>query len=201
VISIHLAGQLTTTCQVAAGAARSVSDRITVIDGRTASVGLGLVVIEAARGVREGLDHAAVVRRTEAAIARLRMLFSVDSTEYLIRGGRIGRFKGLLSRLTRLRPILTFDATGRLEPAATAALGQDVAVATMNLVSRLGATAGRDLRFAVGRVGAPAVASWYAGELRARFPGSDVAIAEVSPALTCHTGPGTAIAWLGAPPP
>jgi DegV family protein with EDD domain len=196
-VSIHLAGQLTTTCQVASSAAQSVSDRITVIDGRSASVGLGLVVIEAARAARDGLDHAAVVRRAEDAIRRLRVLFSVPSTEYLVRGGRISPMKGLLSRLARVQPILTFDPAGRLEPAAMAAMGQDVAAKTMALVTR-DAARRRNLRFAVGHAGAPAVASWYVEQVRARFGCDDVVVADISPALTCHAGPATAgIAWLG----
>ena len=96
IVSIHIAAGLSGTCESAREAARSLEaeDRITVIDGRTGSGGLGCLVIAAGDVAREGADAAAVAEAVEKAHEQLDIWFCLDTLEFLRKGGRIGEAPG-----------------------------------------------------------------------------------------------------------
>ena len=81
--------------------------RIEVIDSQTVVMGLGLIVISAAKAVQSGasLDEAAdLVRR---AMPRSHAIMFFDTLKYLAKGGRIGKAQGLLGSLLSVKPVLT----------------------------------------------------------------------------------------------
>jgi DegV family protein with EDD domain len=113
VLSIHIAGGLSGTCESAREAARLLGDaghagRVEVLDAQTGAGGLGCLVLvaadAAARG--EGLDAASVA--VASARASLDIWFCLDTLEYLRRGGRIGAAQAALGTALKLKPILTF---------------------------------------------------------------------------------------------
>src|SRR5436309_1125025 len=92
VVSIHLAGGISGTCEAARQAhallgERGLAERVTVIDSETACGGIGLLVLAACAAARAGADMEAVVARTREARQALRIWFCVDTLEYLRRGG------------------------------------------------------------------------------------------------------------------
>jgi DegV family protein with EDD domain len=113
VISIHLAGGLSGTCESAQAAARIVAGaghpgRVEVVDGQTGAGGLGCLVLAAARAAAQGAELSAVVDAVRQTRARLEMWFCLDTLEYLRRGGRIGAAQSLLGTTLKVKPILTF---------------------------------------------------------------------------------------------
>lgn len=198
-LSIHVPGRLSGTLQGAHRAAAQAPGAVDVIDGRSVSVGLGLVVLEAARAAEAGLDAAAVRARVDEALANMRTIFTLETMDYVVRGGRMSRLKGVVARFTRLRPILTFDADGSLQMVDRALFG---ASARKKVLARVVAEASglRDLRVAIAHAAAPETAQWYADQIRACLDPVDLFVTEIAPALGVHGGPGAAgIAFIGTP--
>jgi DegV family protein with EDD domain len=113
VISIHLAGGLSATCETATEAAKILADkghpgRVEVVDGQTGAGGLGCLVVAAARAAEQGTELTGVVDAVRHARKRLEMWFCLDTLEYLRRGGRIGAAQALLGTALKVKPILTF---------------------------------------------------------------------------------------------
>jgi DegV family protein with EDD domain len=113
VVSIHLAGGLSGTCESAREAARTVADRghpgrVEVVDGQTGAGGLGCVVLAAARAAAAGAGVEAVVEAARVARSGLEIWFCLDTLEYLRRGGRIGAAQAFVGSALQVKPILTF---------------------------------------------------------------------------------------------
>ena len=108
VVSIHLSHRFSGTVETARGAAREVApDRIRIVDTGSASMGLGLCVLAAARAARDGASREECATEAESVAARLRIAVAFETLEYLRRGGRIGRATAFLGGLLHLKPILT----------------------------------------------------------------------------------------------
>jgi len=114
-LSIHLSGGISGTV----GAAHQARDalveegiapeRIEVLDSETGCAGHGLMAIAAANAVRNGADLAGAIDAARALRGRLKILFAVDTLEYLRRGGRIGAAQAWVGSALKIKPILTID--------------------------------------------------------------------------------------------
>ncbi len=114
VVSIHLAGGISGTCEAARQAhellrERGLASRVEVLDSETACGGMGLLALAAAASARAGADKDAVVARVREARQALRIWFCVDTLEYLRRGGRIGRAQAWLGGTLKIKPILSLE--------------------------------------------------------------------------------------------
>jgi len=118
VLVLPVSSRLSASSQTAELAARAVDPsglRITVLETESASLGT-LVLAEALqRRLVRGLPENELVTWFQAARERLRVVFSVDTLEYLQRGGRIGRAQAMVGGVLGLRPILTLR-DGEVEP-------------------------------------------------------------------------------------
>lgn len=84
------------------------SDRITVIDSLSASVGYGLTVLRAARDVQAGKSKAEVISEIEDNIRRIQHIFIVGSFDMLKRGGRVNAASAAIGNLLNIKLILHF---------------------------------------------------------------------------------------------
>jgi DegV family protein with EDD domain len=114
IVSIHLAGGISGTCEAARQAhgllsERGLAERVEVIDGETACGGMGLLVLAACAAARSGADRSAVVERVREARKALKIWFCLDTLEYLRRGGRIGKAQAWLGGTLRIKPILSME--------------------------------------------------------------------------------------------
>jgi len=113
VVSIHLAGGLSGTCDSAREAARIIAEegqagRVEVFDSQTGAGGLGCLVLLAADLAEEGAPLELVVEAIGLARESLDIWFCLDTLEYLRRGGRIGAARAVLGTALKVKPILTF---------------------------------------------------------------------------------------------
>ncbi|MCK9355889.1 MAG: DegV family protein [Dehalococcoidia bacterium] len=108
IVSIHISSKLSATHSSAllGREAATASCRIEVIDSYSASIGLGLLAIRAARLAREGASLDTVVQDITAAIPRTHYFGVVDTLEYLHKGGRIGMATALLGSILKVKPLL-----------------------------------------------------------------------------------------------
>lgn len=114
VVSVHLAGGISGTCESARQALallgeRGLGERIEVIDGETACGGLGLLLLAAAAAARGGADKDAVAERVHATRKAMRIWFCVDTLEYLRRGGRVGKAQAWIGSTLQIKPILSLE--------------------------------------------------------------------------------------------
>jgi DegV family protein with EDD domain len=119
IASIHLSAGISGTYDSALQACaqlaeRGFEDRIVVLDSRTVCGGLGLMLLAAAGRARAGARLDEVVAHALTARDGLRIWFSLDTLEYLRRGGRIGGAQAWLGGALKIKPILSLEST--IEP-------------------------------------------------------------------------------------
>jgi hypothetical protein len=198
-MAIILSGAVSGTLQAAQRAAQAVNGQIDVrvVDSKNVCIGLGLILREAAEAIESGAKPEEVKRRVDWAIQNVRLFVSVETMDYLIRGGRVSRFRGAIARLLNLKPILTINNEGKAEVVAKTFGGEHGRRKLMEVVKRE-AAGKRNLRFLVAHANAPETAEFHADWIRKYFEVPEVSIVSVSPALGAHAGPGAAgIAFLG----
>ena len=88
--------------------------RVQVLDTRGASLGEGLVVLEAAQLAQQGADMDAIVARAETLCGKMRQHFMVDDLKFLRRGGRLSGAAALAGTLLQIKPILQGDENGKI---------------------------------------------------------------------------------------
>ncbi len=113
IVSVHIAGGLSGTCDSAREAARVIADKgypgqVEVVDSETGAGGLGCLVIAACKAAEQGADRAAVAAAVRSARKTLELWFCLDTLEYLRLGGRIGAAQALVGSALKIKPILTF---------------------------------------------------------------------------------------------
>ena len=92
---------------------------IRVFDSVSGSLGQGLTVLQLAEDIRGGMDWEELVeRRAPQLITGTYPFFSVDTLEYLQKGGRIGKVTATAGTLLQIKPIITFASDGQLQSIA-----------------------------------------------------------------------------------
>lgn len=111
IVSIHVSSKLSGTLNAASIAREVVKHDVHVdlIDSYNVSLGLGLIVLEAARAAQSGATLAEVVATARRAMDRVSVHVAVDTLEYLQKGGRIGRARSLLGSVLSIKPIVCVD--------------------------------------------------------------------------------------------
>jgi len=109
VYSLHLSSALSGTYQSALTAAAELGDKVRVIDSESASAAIAILGL----ALQHRLDRGTTDDEAGALIARYReeagLLFTVDTLEFLRRGGRIGRASAWAGQLLHVKPILTIE--------------------------------------------------------------------------------------------
>lgn len=111
IISIHLSSELSGTYQSSVLAAGMVADQVHVhcIDSRSATIGLGPMVLAAARMAQAGLDIEQIMEQMEQVVKNTAVYFLIDSLDNLHKGGRIGKASHMVGSLLNLKPILSLQ--------------------------------------------------------------------------------------------
>ena len=108
IISLHISTRLSAAYAAALVARNGIEApcRIEVIDSLSASIGLGLLVVQAATMAGEGRSLDDIMRVTEASIPLTQFFGVLDTLEYLHKGGRIGTAVSFVGSMLKLKPIL-----------------------------------------------------------------------------------------------
>ncbi|HEX9988763.1 MAG TPA: DegV family protein [Chloroflexia bacterium] len=115
VVSIHLSSKLSGTFNAALIACTGdgiPAEAISVVDTRTLSMGQGWVAIRAAQAAREGKTREEIEALAEAMVGRTHVYGALDTLEYVIRSGRVGRLPGTVGNLLNVKPIITIHPNG-----------------------------------------------------------------------------------------
>ena len=115
ILSVHLSGGISGTVQAAHQARDALLERgidparIEVLDSDTGAAGHGLMAIAARNAARDGADLRGAAEAATALRRRMRIIFAVDTLEYLRRGGRIGAAQAWVGSALKIKPILTIE--------------------------------------------------------------------------------------------
>lgn len=107
-VSSRLGGALHAAQQSRARLPASAT-RLEIIDSKLASMALGLVVLHAARAVRDGMGPQEVAHLINRMNQHCHMVFFVDTIEYLEQGGRLSLASSVLGSMQRIKPLLLLD--------------------------------------------------------------------------------------------
>jgi len=114
VIMISISEKLTGVFQMGLKSAEKLTGKkVTVINSKTLSAGLGLIVARASEMALAGASHEEIVRAASAWADRSRMFVDVRTLKYMVRGGRVSRAKGFLGGILNVKPIITLDGEGK----------------------------------------------------------------------------------------
>jgi len=109
ILVVTLSSKLSGTYESALNARSLVEKgcRVEVIDSRMVAMGLGLIVIAAAKAAQAGANLDEVADLVRRAMPRSHLIAYFDTLKYLAKGGRIGKARGLLGAMVSIKPILT----------------------------------------------------------------------------------------------
>ncbi|MBE3554647.1 MAG: DegV family protein [Thermicanus sp.] len=191
VLAIHLSSQLAGDYQTAnlVKEQTSAPERITIVDSKSASFGLGAMVLKSAQSVQQGASLKEILALLKEYREKMKIFFLVDTLEYLAKGGRIGKASYLLGTLIQVNPVLTIDREGRIYPYAKKR-GMKQAISFIKEEAfRL--FEGEEVDLAVIHADSLSQASQLEKEFRAALPVRHSDLLELGPAIGTHTGPGT----------
>ena len=108
IVCVNLSSRLSATMQAAQVAAAGAGSecRIEVIDSLSGSMGLGALVIQAGRLAADGATLDAIVPEITDRRNRTRLFGTLDTLEYLKKGGRIGNARALLGSMLSIKPVV-----------------------------------------------------------------------------------------------
>lgn len=189
ILSVHISSLLSGTVSSALMACDDVTDvPIHVVDSLSTSMGLGFLVLEAARQAAAGRPAADIARALETVRDRIRILFVVDTLEFLHRGGRIGGAAALLGSMLNLKPLLTLR-DGRIDAVERVRTKRRALNRMLEaMVTEFGRT---PVRAAVIQAAARDEAQDFLAQVRAQMDCRETMLTELSPVIGTHTGPGT----------
>jgi DegV family protein with EDD domain len=191
VVSIHLAGGISGTCEAARQAhgllaERGLGERVEVLDGETACGGMGMLLLAACAAARAGGDVQAVAARVHEARRALRIWFCLDTLEYLRRGGRIGKAQAWLGGTLKIKPILSLEyEIVPVERVRTAGRAFERMVAYAQELHEAGADG-----WVVQHIQAEDQAQRLIDRCREIFDSEPLFTSEVGPVIGTYTGPG-----------
>ena len=88
---------------------------LTIIDSRCASAGFGLLVVKLLTMLEHGASKETLIEAAEFYRSHIRHVFTVNTLAYLIKGGRLSKFKGNLAEALDMKPVLIVDGIGSLQ--------------------------------------------------------------------------------------
>ncbi len=203
VVSIHISAKQSQTSAHAAAAAKDGANEfaqvrleadglgvpdLRIIDSKSNSVGLGLLVVFASRMIERGLGLDEIVTRLEGIRERLEFLFLVDTLEFLRKGGRIGQAQALIGTLLGIKPILGM-VDGEVVPVDKVRGGRKAQPRLMEILSERIDTS-RPVFVAMAHASAPKWGERLKELLTDTFDIIEMLEGEIGPVVGAHAGPG-----------
>ena len=151
-------------------------------------MGVGLLALFAARMAQRGHQVFRISRVLEDLIPRIEILFVVDTLDYLVKGGRVGRARALVGKLLGIKPILGV-VDGEVAPVDRARGGRRAQLRIVEILQgRLEPS--RPVVAAVAHARAPAWGDRLSSLLQQAFELREEIVTDIGPVVGTHAGPG-----------
>lgn len=194
VLAIMVSGGLSGTVNHVRLAAEDSGMETYVIDSLSGSIGHGATVLQAAMWRDQGMDFEEICRKSEELCKNTTVFFSIDTLEYLQKGGRIGKVTALVGTALSIKPVLTFEKEGELSTAAKVRGHKLVEKKLLSLVSEqvnLPQNAGKRYNLMVADGGIREERNALESKLKDMFPDyNNIFASRVEGILGIYLGPG-----------
>lgn len=191
VIMLTVDSVLSGTYQTCCLAARQVMDEvkgadIRIVDSKTAACPISGIALEILEHTAEGMDIDAAEEMARDMVARTETFFSINTLDYLQKGGRIGAVGALIGNIFGIRPIVHLDKDGKLEVVDKCRTRKKV----LKRIVELAAEKAPLEAIFVAHAEAEADAYEIKAQMEERFPGVPVMLTGIGAVLAAHLGPG-----------
>ncbi len=191
VIGIHMSSGLSGTVQsVQMVGEMFQKPGLHIIDSGKASIGLGLMALEAARLAQKGAGVPVILDRIQEMRSKVQCVFSVQNLEYLISGGRITKGKGLVAGVLDIKPILWINDNGFIVPYDKARGNRSALRKVLNIMEKRGGDLSNQT-VGISHAANPEDAEYLKNCMQERFGVKEIVIGEIGPVVGSHVGAGT----------
>lgn len=175
-----------------------LAGRVHVVDSLGASIGLGLMVLRAADMADAGATWESIVADMEAYRDHVHHVFTLDTLEYVRRGGRVSAFSAIAANVLDIKPVLHVDSAGKLVPIDKVRGRKRALNRLFQEMERLGANP-TGQRVGICHAAVPEEAESLAERFRTQYGAADVIIGEIGAVIGAHTGPGCVSIFFESP--
>ena len=197
ILSLHVSGRVSGTFASAETAAAELADgRVHAIDTETASASIAMLALAIQRRLERGTSDEEVGALVERYRRERGLLFTVDTLEFLQRGGRIGKAAAFAGTLLHVKPILSIR-DGEVEPIKRVR-GERKAFAELAAALETETRDEPEFRLGVAHAAAPERAAELEALVRGRRPQAELElVVTLGAVIGAHAGPGTlALFWF-----
>jgi DegV family protein with EDD domain len=200
IIAVNLSANLSGTFHTSQKAAQIVSKEfgkpISVINSKGISGQVGLVVLRIAEAIRDGFSHDQITSLAERWVNDSKILVTVLTVKYLVKGGRLSMAKGLFARLIHLSPIISLDETGKAVIFDKAFNHKSNMEKIMAHIRRM--TKERPVwNYIVMHANNPEDAEWYSTKMESLTGKKPASVLNISPIIGANSGVGaSAVAFM-----
>lgn len=190
ILSVHISSGLSGTINSARDGGNQVKSEANVSywDTLTLSGGERFQVMAAALASKANWAMHSIQERLEKIREKTEVIYTLDTLEYLARGGRIGRVKAMAGALLNLKPVIRVDSDGKY---STVTMGRTITKSINSIAEHLyGKYAHTPLWVTVLHGRFAEKAEILANELKAKLNVVQFEVNRISPVLGVHTGPG-----------
>ena len=186
IVAILLSAKLSGTINSAQQAKKLVKSEcpIQIIDSKMVAMGLGIIVIAAARMAKAGKSESEITDAVKKTVGNTKLLILFDTLEFLAKGGRIGKVKSLVGSILNVKPMVTVK-DGELVPMGQVRSRSKGKEKLLDLIEDI-----KDIEdIAIIYSTTPDEANKMADDI-VGFPREKIYVAQVGPVLAAHAGPG-----------
>ncbi len=190
ILSLHISSGLSGTINAARSAAEQIKQlaNVNFWDTLTLSGGERIQVIAAALAAKAGWTMNAIQERLASIRSKTEVIYTLDTLDYLVRGGRIGRVKAMAGALLHLKPIIRVDIDGKYSSvSSTRTIGKSMTAMADYLHNKY-TDAPMWVTVLHGRFAKKA--EELTEELNEKLNIAKLEVMRISPVLGVHTGPG-----------
>ncbi len=195
IIGIHISQALSGTCSSSEKGSKDVisrtGSRIDVVNSKTLTGGLGLIVLRAARALQDGATHEEVMRKMEEWRDKAKVRVSVVTLKYIVRSGRVSPLKSFVAKMLDLKPVIEIDREGKANLFSKSFTEKGGRKKLMKNITEI--TKGKKVwEYAITHANNAPAAQWYAEQMENLTGKKPVFIDHASPAIAANVGPGIA---------
>ncbi len=196
IISIHISNKLSGTVQTAQLASETFPGKIRVIDSLSTSMGLGSLVLEAARGLKRGMNLDQVVEMVHSLREKISFFVLLDTLKFVRHGGRVNSVQLFLGSVLKIKPLLRIRH-GEVEAAGKARNKKE---AVTLLIEKFKEQLGTETKsiISVIHTKAETEALKLKAIIEETFKNAEVILNQAGPTIGSHAGPG-ALALISLP--
>lgn len=193
-IYIAFSSELSGTCQTAIMIRDEVKEeypdlRLEIVDSKCASLGLGLVVMDAVKKAKGGASIEELLERIRFMANHMEHLFTVDDLDHLARGGRVSKASAFLGGLLNIKPLLNVEE-GKLVPLEKLRGKKKVLRRMLELMEERGDALHKQT-IGISHADSLDMAEEMKKMIMDKFNPREVFITSIGAVIGSHTGPGT----------